>query len=85
MSPIGRSTLTLASLSLLIVQSNALCQKYVDSAKEAAGVLQSKYWNGNDYGSQAVWISGVDAFYLDTRTFLVFLLPIFSLLTSNNS
>jgi len=70
MSPISKSRLTLTSISLLIVQSNALCQRYVDSAKEAAGVLQRTYWNGANYDPQYVWTSAVDVFYLDTRAFV---------------
>jgi len=86
MSPIGNSTLTLALLFLLTLQSNAKCQKYLDSAKEAAGALQSKYWNGVDYGSvQPIWISGADAFYLNTRTLQIHLLCTSPVLILGNS
>jgi len=85
MSLIRKSIVTLAYISLLALQSNAKCQKYVDSAKEAAGALQSKYWNGVDYTGQAVWISGVDAFYLNTRTLPIFLHSTFPVLILGNS
>ena len=72
MSPISKYAL--ASISLLIVQSNALCQKYVNPAKEAAGVLQKTYFHGGNYEPQFVWTSAVDVFYLETRAFLFILL-----------
>ncbi|KAK1217008.1 hypothetical protein PQX77_020358 [Marasmius sp. AFHP31] len=48
----------------LAVHSHAVCQKYVDAAKNAAKNLQTKYFSDGTYGDQAVWISAVDTFYL---------------------
>jgi predicted alpha-1,6-mannanase (GH76 family) len=56
--------LVMALFTPTLVQGK--CQKYLDLANTASGNLMDKYWNGKDFGSQAIWISGVQAFYLAT-------------------